>query len=282
MKASPETYVIFLSASILLILLVAITIFLPRLLRKKDLELKNTEISNVVSAFQILGNEIKSLKQQLVIKERLAALGEVSAGIAHEFRNPMGVIAGYAKLLLKSLDETDSRREIVQSILKEIAEMNDIMEDLLKFSGTEPIQKTAIDLTKSIRDVIGSMGDAFYMIDFSFSGNADIKGDETLLKQAIKNIIQNALDAGDKVWVDIEKVSSADKKGVVVSVKDNGRGISEKDLDKIFMPFYTTKNGGSGIGLALAQKIIAGHGGNINVQSKEGYGSTFSVFLPSE
>lgn len=282
MKASPETYVIFLSASILLILLVAITIFLPRLLRKKDLELKNTEISNVVGAFQILGNEIKSLKQQLVIKERLAALGEVSAGIAHEFRNPMGVIAGYAKLLLKSLDETDSRREIVQSILKEIAEMNDIMEDLLKFSGPEPIQKTAIDLTKSIRDVIGSMGDAFYMIDFSFSGNADIKGDETLLKQAIKNIIQNALDAGDKVWVDIEKVSSADKKGVVVSVKDNGRGISEKDLDKIFMPFYTTKNGGSGIGLALAQKIIAGHGGNINVQSKEGYGSTFSVFLPSE
>lgn len=282
MKASPETYVIFLSVSILLILLVAITIFLPRLLRKKDLELKNTEISNVVGAFQILGNEIKSLKQQLVIKERLAALGEVSAGIAHEFRNPMGVIAGYAKLLLKSFDETDSRREIVQSILKEIAEMNDIIENLLKFSGSEPIQKTTVDLTKSIRDVIGSMGDAFYMIDFSFSGNADIKGDETLLKQAIKNIIQNALDAGDKVWVDIEKVSSADKKGVVVSVKDNGRGISEKDLDKIFMPFYTTKNRGSGIGLALAQKIIAGHGGNINVQSKEGYGSTFSVFLPSE
>lgn len=282
MKAGAETFIIFLFASLFLILLIAIVIFLPRLLRKKDLELKNTEINNVFGAFQILGSEIKSLKEQLVIKERLAALGEVSAGIAHEFRNPMGVIAGYAKLLLKTLDETDSRREIVQGILKEIAEMNNVMEELLKFSRSEPIKKAAVNLTKSIRDVIESMGDVSHRIDFPFSDNADINGDETLLKQAIKNIIQNALDAGDNVWVNIEKVYSADKKGVIVSIKDNGRGISEKDLDKIFMPFYTTKNRGSGIGLAIVQKIVAGHGGNINVQSKEGYGSTFSVFLPSD
>jgi signal transduction histidine kinase len=282
MKAGAETFVIFLFASLFLILLIAIVIFLPRLLRKKNLELKNTEINNVVGAFQILGSEIKSLKEQLVIKERLAALGEVSAGIAHEFRNPMGVIAGYAKLLLKSLDETDSRRDVVQGILKEIADMNNVMEELLKFSRPEPIKKAAIDLTKSIRDVIEGMRDAAHRIDFSFSGSADIKGDETLLKQAIKNIIQNALDAGDRVWVSIERVSSDDKKGVFVFVKDDGKGIPEKDLDKIFMPFYTTKNSGSGIGLALAQKIVAGHGGNINVQSKEGDGSTFNVFLPAD
>ena len=91
-------------------------------------------MNTLMGAFSALGGEINSLKEQLIMKERLAALGEVSAGIAHEFRNPMGVIAGYAKLLLKGLEDADDRKVIVQAILNEIEEMNRVMEELLKFS----------------------------------------------------------------------------------------------------------------------------------------------------
>jgi signal transduction histidine kinase len=291
MKAGPDSLIVFLTASIFLILLFIVAIFLPRLLKKEEAKKESAEINTVVNAFRALGDEIKSLKEQLVIKERLAALGEVSAGIAHEFRNPMGVIAGYAKLLLKSLDENDNRREIVQGILNEIEDMNRVMEELLKFSRSEPIKKIDINLTTSIRDVIQSMGDSADKIDFSLLDDVSIKGDETLLKQAIKNLVHNAIDAGERVWIDVKRGAWAErqsmgtesqKDGVYITIRDNGKGIADRDVDRIFMPFYTTKEKGSGIGLALVQKIVMGHGGNITVESKEGEGSTFRVFLPKD
>ncbi len=291
MKAGPDSLIVFLAASIFLILLFIVAIFLPRLLKKEEAKKESAEINTVVNAFRALGDEIKSLKEQLVIKERLAALGEVSAGIAHEFRNPMGVIAGYAKLLLKSFDENDNRREIVQDILNEIEDMNRVMEELLKFSKSEPIKKIDINLTTSIRDVIQSMGDSADKIDFSLLDDVSIKGDETLLKQAIKNLVHNAIDAGERVWIDVKRGARAErqslgtesqKDGVYITIRDNGKGIADRDVDRIFMPFYTTKEKGSGIGLALVQKIVMGHGGNITVESKEGEGSTFRVFLPKD
>lgn len=291
MKAGPDSLIVFLAASIFLILLFIVAIFLPRLLKKEEAKKESAEINTVVNAFRALGDEIKSLKEQLVIKERLAALGEVSAGIAHEFRNPMGVIAGYAKLLLKSFDENDNRREIVQDILNEIEDMNRVMEELLKFSKSEPIKKIDINLTTSIRDVIQSMGDSADKIDFSLLDDVSIKGDETLLKQAIKNLVHNAIDAGERVWIDVKRGARAErqslgtesqKDGVYITIRDNGKGIADGDVDRIFMPFYTTKEKGSGIGLALVQKIVMGHGGNITVESKEGEGSTFRVFLPKD
>src|SRR5208337_2708790 len=103
---------------------------LPRLFRKKTQKAEPIEMDTVMGAFSALGGEISSLKEQLIMRERLAALGEVATGIAHEFRNPMGVIAGYAKLLLKGLEDSDNRKEIVQAILNEIEEMNRVMEEL--------------------------------------------------------------------------------------------------------------------------------------------------------
>lgn len=282
MKAASDNLIVLILASVFLILLFIFLIFLPRLLKREDRNREATDMGSVVHAFRALGDEIKSLKEQLVIKERLAALGEMSAGIAHEFRNPMGVIAGYAKLLLKSLDENDVRREIVQGILKEIDEMNHVMEELLKFSKSEPIKKDDINITKIIRDVIYSFDESRGKIKISSSDEIVIKGDETLLRQAIRNLVRNALDAGDKVWIKVITADTGQKKGVYVTVQDNGKGIPEENLDRIFMPFYTTKEGGSGIGLALVQKIVMGHGGNISVESEEGKGSTFRLFLPCE
>ena len=288
MKAYPDTLLIFLSASVFLILLLAVLVFLPLLIRKKDSTRERiTETDSVIGAFHALGNEIQSLKEQLIVRERLAAIGEVSAGIAHEFRNPMGVIAGYAKLLSKSFEDSDSRKEIASGILKEIEEMNIVMGDLLQFSKPGLLKKTDINLTGTITDMLKGFGDeAACNIDFSRGDSIVIKADETLLKQALKNLIRNALDAGDpalkKVWINIEKGSSSGKEGVFIFIKDNGKGIAESDINKIFMPFYTTKERGAGIGLALVQKIAMGHGGNVSVESREGEGSTVWLFLPND
>lgn len=279
MKYVPETAVLVLTCTVLVVLLLAV-LLLPRYLKKRDEESIKDRSAGVMSAFQILGDEIKSLKNQLVIRERLAALGEMSAGIAHELRNPMGVIGGYAKLLLKDLEEADPRKEIVQAILNEIGEMNKVMDELLKFSALEGPDKTDVDITGLVSEVINSLDLKGSEVELSAVVNVVLKGDATLLRQALRNLVSNAVEAGDKVWVSLEKGSSFNREGVLVQVRDNGGGIPEDDLNKVFMPFYTTKSGGMGIGLALVHKIASAHGGSVTVESTEGKGSVFSLFLP--
>lgn len=280
----PDPIILVLLLTLILLLVFFVVFFFIRSFIKKEQISDSHNFEAFINAFNTLGEEIKSLKEQLVIKERLAALGEISAGIVHEFRNPMGVIAGYCRLLLKELSENDEKREIVQGILREIEEMNCVMEELLKFTKSEPVNKTNLDLTRIIYDVIQSF-DERDRIHFSYKEPFIVKGDEILLKQAIRNLIQNACDAGDKVWIDIKKECSESKiheNLVCISVRDNGKGIPERDLKRIFMPFYSTKQKGIGIGLALVQKIALGHNGKVAVESKEGIGSTFKIYLPIE
>jgi two-component system sensor histidine kinase HydH len=280
MRAYPETLIVLLAASVVLLVLFFLAVYLPRIFKKRTQETEAIEMNTVMGAFSALGSEISSLKEQLIMKERLAALGEVAAGIAHEFRNPMGVIAGYAKLLLKGLEDADDRKEIVQAILNEIEEMNRVMEELLKFSNSEPINSMDIDLVSFIADIVKSMGHTASEIKFSPCGPVSVSGDKTLLGQALKNLLQNAVHAGDKIRIDLEKTDLSGRSGVSIAVKDNGKGIPKTDFNKIFMPFYTTKSSGSGIGLALVQKIALVHGGSVSVNSKEGKGSTFRLSLP--
>jgi len=261
-------------------LLAVFVVLLPKLLKKKEEQPASTVQSDMIAdSFQMLGNELKSLKEQLVLKERLASLGEISAGIAHEFRNPMGVIMGYAKLLLKDLDEGDARREIVQSIIKEIDGMNRVMDELLKFSKAEPLNKTTIDLARLAGDVAMETARP-EDISCKSSGAVLVNGDETLLKQAIKNLLNNALYAARHATVVVAEGQQSGKKGAYLEVSDDGKGISSDHLKKVFQPFYSTKPDGLGIGLSLVQKIVMAHGGSVDVSSIEGQGSTFRIFLP--
>jgi signal transduction histidine kinase len=255
-------------------------VFLPKLLKKKEPQpSRRTEDDVIADSFHMLGNELKSLKEQLILKERLASLGEISAGIAHEFRNPMGVIMGYSKLLLKGLDENDGRRETVLAIIKEIDGMNRVMDELLKFSKSGPLNKTEVDLTRMVLEVTK---ESIRPEDTVFQGKGVfiVKGDETLLKQAVKNLVNNALYASQKARVELKDVQLSDQKGVYIEVLDNGSGIAPEDIKKLFLPFYSTKPDGLGIGLSLVQKIVMAHGGSVDVSSVEGQGSTFRIFLP--
>ncbi len=277
------THANLLTAIFLIVLFAVIAVFvvfLPKLLKKKEPQpARRTEADVIADSFQMLGNELKSLKEQLILKERLASLGEISAGIAHEFRNPMGVIMGYAKLLLKDLDESDARRDTILAIIREIDGMNRVMDELLKFSKSGPLNKTEVDLTRLVFDVTKESVRPQDAV-FESEGIFVIKGDETLLKQAVKNLVNNALYAGHKARVDLKYVQLSGKKGVSIEVSDNGKGIAPDDIKKVFFPFYSTKPDGLGIGLSLVQKIVMAHGGSVDVASVEGQGSTFRIFLP--
>lgn len=280
MKNAPELFYTLLFFTFLLVLILISVIGILRFLKKKDEKPVHAGMEQFADAFKSLGEEINTLKEQLIIKERLAAMGEISTGIAHQLRNPMAVIDGNCRLLLKSLDEDDARRDMLIAILKEVEEMNHVMEELFRLSRHEQINRAEIHITEMIKNLVNSMGDKGKKVHYDSSKNYIIKGDEMLITQAIKNIAQNALDAGGEAWIEISEGSFSQKEGVFINIYDKGKGISKEHINKIFLPFFTTKESGVGIGLTMAHKIISAHEGNIAVDSKEGEGTTFKIFLP--
>jgi signal transduction histidine kinase len=280
MKNAPELFITLLFFIFLLVIILVAVIAILRFLKKKDEKSAHAGMDQFADAFKSLGGEIKVLKEQLILKDRLAAMGEISAGIAHQLRNPMAVIAGYSKLLLKSLDENDKRRDMLIAVLKEVEEMNHVMEELFRLSRHEKINKDNIKVSELITNLIASTADKGKKINYNEHKRFIIKGDETLIMQALKNIVQNALDSGGEAWIEVGEGSFSQKEGIFINIHDKGKGISKEDINKIFVPFFTTKEGGIGIGLTMAHKIISAHDGNIAVESAEGKETVFRVFLP--
>lgn len=229
--------------------------------------------------------EIKLLKEQVELREKMTVLGEMSAGIAHELRNPMGVIAGYVEMLSKRLKSDSANQEIIQGILEEINGMNRIITEFLAFARPTDINAASV----SLQDLIGSLLQSFAR-KFAEHGVIARSGilkdipvvmaDDLLLRQAFQNLLQNAIEAIPDRGGEIEIAARVVKPFVEVRVRDNGTGIPREKISKIFTPFFTTKERGTGLGLALVQKIIVYHGGKIEVESQPGVGTTFSVFLP--
>jgi len=221
--------------------------------------------------------EIKAFEAQMELRSRLSSLGEISAGIAHELRNPMGVIAGYTKLLSKKADE--SLRPTVNAIAKEINVMNRIISDFLSFAKPAELNISDVDLKGIIENcvsvVAGGKGDIKTHIDID--GLPAIKGDEILLRQAFTNLVQNAIESMPKGGELSVRSSLGDF--IEVSISDTGPGIAENIVDKIFLPFFTTKDRGTGLGLSIVQKIIVSHGGNIFVDNSN-KGTTFRIKFP--
>src|SRR4030043_571138 len=224
--------------------------------------------------------QLKAFESQMELRARLSSLGELSAGIAHELRNPLGVIAGYTKLLSKKLD--NSLTPTVDAISREIIVMDRIISDFLSFAKPAELNISDIDLKTIIENcvtaVTGERGNIKLNLDIN--GLPIIKGDEVFLRQAFTNLIQNAVEAmpqGGKLAI------NASSKGdfLDVAISDAGHGIAENIMDKIFLPFFTTKENGTGLGLAIVHKIVVSHGGNIFVDSSD-KGTIFRIRFPLE
>ncbi|NWF98400.1 MAG: PAS domain-containing protein [Nitrospirae bacterium] len=224
---------------------------------------------------------LKAIESQIQLRDKLSSLGEISAGIAHELRNPMGVIAGYTKILSKKSDE--SLMPIIDAISKEISVMDRIISDFLSFSKPANLAITDIDIKMLIEDCVKAL--AVERNDIKKNLELDnlpaIRGDEVLLRQAFINLIQNAIEAmpsGGNLNVKGVTVHTHDGEFLDILISDTGHGISEDLRSKIFLPFFTTKEKGTGLGLAIVHKIIISHGGNITVDSTQN-GTTFRIRL---
>jgi PAS domain S-box-containing protein len=236
--------------------------------------------------------EIKRLQEQVELRRRLAELGEVSAGIAHEFRNYMGTIMGYSRLVAKSLKPDDPTGKMALAINEELKAMNRLIDDLLNFGRHTELSVSPTDLagllSRSVGQMTGRGAEQRVNVTLDLppsSGDGDgrlpvVWVDEGLLYQALLNLYANALDAmpaGGALTVRARLVKPRD---VEITIRDTGVGIAPEHLDRIFLPMFTTKQKGTGLGLALAHKIILSHGGRIAVETKEGVGTTFRVVLP--
>lgn len=222
--------------------------------------------------------ELKALESQAELRDRLSSLGEMAAGMAHELRNPMAVIAGYTKLLAKKADP--SILHVADSVSKEVAVMDRVITDFLSFARPAEPSISRVDLEEVIMrclaNITGERADIRTRCELR--GVPALQGDEILLRQAFTNLIQNAVEAmpqGGEVGFRFTR----DAQTIEISISDTGHGIPEKMRNKIFLPFYTTKDRGTGLGLALVHKIVTSHGGSVSVESGE-KGTTFRLRFP--
>ncbi len=243
-------------------------------------QLKNTanEAIGFILVFTDLTN-VKALQMQVEVKERLTQLGEMSAGIAHELRNPMSVISGYAKILSKKVEA--SNKATVNSILTEIENIDGIISEFLAFTKPTDLKRTSTNLKNIIDETAGIAVGSNQTIKVFIKAEkpVSVMGDKILLRQAFTNLFNNAVDAmpeGGNLHVELNVFQDR----VEVIIKDTGNGIPGDIRKKIFLPFYTTKEKGVGLGLAIVQKIIVAHNGSIEVDTKDGEGTIFRVVLP--
>ncbi len=229
--------------------------------------------------------EIKRLEEQVESEHRLSVLGEMSAGIAHEFRNYMGAILGWSKLLAKQLPEGTSGRPMVEAIMHELEVMQHLIDDLLAFGRDLEPQRQPLELREFLREATAlrpAPSGVEVSVTIAPAVPRKVEWDLTLMRQALKNLIQNAAEAmpdGGTVTVEVA-VKGAGPAAIELVVGDTGIGIPAQFMDRIFLPFFTLKAKGHGLGLALVHKIVLAHQGRIRVCSREGAGTTFTLTMP--
>lgn len=226
----------------------------------------------------------KEAQRRLAQTERLATLGELMAGVAHEVRNPLTAIRGYVQILTQQMPQSD-HQEYLAIVLKEIDSINRVIQQLLDFSRPRHSQWQRVSLNAILKETLILVQTAGIQARITFMtelapGLAEINADKELLKQVILNVLINAVQAIQVrgcIRICTWRYSDTEQ---AVTIEDDGCGIDDKLLNKIFDPFFTTKASGTGLGLALSQRIINAHQGDIQVVSQPGKGTTFTLILP--
>jgi signal transduction histidine kinase len=223
-------------------------------------------------------------EEQLRRADRLSALGELSAGMAHEIRNPLGAIKGAAEILKDGYRPDDPRSEFAQILIRETDRLNGIVEEFLRFVRPKPPELRETDVNGIIDSVLLLTAQPARKAGVTVVKrfDADIGRhnlDAGLLQQAFLNIILNAVQAmpqGGTLTVESRRSGGM----LEIAFTDTGTGISPEDRRRLFDPFFTTKQDGTGLGLAITFRIVQGHRGTIDVASEPGKGTTFTVRIP--
>ena len=233
---------------------------------------------------QLSHQELEQAQSQLIRTEKLASLGQLAAGVAHEINNPLGTITIYSHILLKGMDKDDPRREDVELIVNESNRAKEIVQGLLSFARETKLRPGPVNVNDLLEDVLGLVANQslFHNIKIRkslFQDLPTIVADETQLKQVFLNIILNAaqaMEGNGKLSI----TTGPERQQIKVKIRDTGPGIPPEVVKNIFSPFFTTKEKGTGLGLAISYGIIERHKGKIDVETALGKGSTFIVSLP--
>ena len=243
------------------------------------------KISGVLCLLSDL-TELAALQQQMQLKENLAALGELSAGIAHEFKNALATISGYAQMI-RGEELGGEASDYADKILEQTRSITHVVTEFLKYARPLDIGSEPVALDVVVERVVAEIAAAKPVVSVGAEGwFASVVGDEGLLRQALLNLARNAAEScetsvgGGKGMVKGEVRYGEESALQRITILDNGAGIAEDALGKLFRPFYTTKAHGTGLGLAVVQKIIVQHGGQVEARNRAEGGAAFMVTLP--
>lgn len=222
---------------------------------------------------------LDELRMKMAERERFAVIGEMASVLAHEIRNPLGSIKGFAQYLKEQ--NTNNRTQGTDSldiIVSESKRLEDLTEDLLMYAKPVEVKSGDFDVLELINEVIKAMQNNKNVdIKVSVPAGITIKSDSAKLKQILMNILQNAVDAESKV-IDIKAEFMNDK--MMISISDDGCGMSQEIKENAFKPFFTTKTKGTGLGLAIVDKLTKSIGGRITLKSEPQKGTVFKIVIP--
>ena len=231
-------------------------------------------------------------EQRLVQAAKLAAVGEMAAGVAHELNNPLTTIVGFTELVLEDLALKSPDRADLETILREALRARDVVRHLLDFSRRSDVMRSKGDINEILTETLSLMrhliGNHGVQVHSHLEESLPwVYLDRDQFKQVILNLLHNSLNAmpsGGRIDINTRTQTKYGTQWVTLTIKDSGVGIPPENLGKIFEPFFTTRaaDGGTGLGLAVTYGIIASHGGRIEVESAPGAGASFAVWLPVE
>jgi nitrogen fixation/metabolism regulation signal transduction histidine kinase len=236
--------------------------------------------------------EVAQLREALALKRNLESLGEMSAGLAHEFKNALATLHGYAQLL-QTLELDARGQSASNALLQEVRNLTQMVTAFLNFARPQPLQLAEVSVRELLVDCADEL-QPFYearRVTFELSGEFPaVRADELMLRQALLNLLRNAAEAfedsqGAERLVSAQGNVERDDNGkswLVLSIEDTGAGISQSELQRIFIPFFTTKTKGHGIGLALAHRVVTEHGGTLAAANAPAGGAVFTLRLPLE
>ena len=233
-------------------------------------------------------DEKKVLEEQLIRSGKLQALGELTAGIAHEIKNPLASIKGAAEAIADEIDEHSPRQNLIKIQKKELDRLEKTLERFLSFARPTKVMMSKIDLCELIAHVVKlvepqAASKSIQIVIHCESTEYFVMGDRHQIIQVLVNLILNAVDAAGKngvIKISTRKETIGPKKYCIIDVIDNGPGVPEELTEKIFNPFFSTKDHGAGLGLSISTKIMDGHGGFMKVENlKKDSGACFSIYL---
>jgi len=231
---------------------------------------------------------VKQMEERIRIADRLAGVGELAAGLAHEIRNPLASITGSSQMLRETPDLAETSRTLLDIIERESTRLNGLISDFLAYAGPKLKNVRPVNVTEMVTEIVeavraGEAREKGVVVENLATRSLHVEGDAEQLRQVLWNLIRNAVQAtprGGTVTLDLFSQLRHRQQYVVVTVGDTGTGIAPDNIEKIFNPFFTSKVEGTGLGLAISQRIVHYHRGFIEVRSSPGAGSVFSVFLP--